>query len=554
MSETKGNEGLFGKEFAEGRYRVGQKLGQGGYAEVYRAHEPEIDRDVALKILRTNKEGTYSDRLRKRFLREAKLVASLTEPHTIKLYDYGEEDGLLYLAFEYVEGETLGERLRREGPLKPLMVVKLLEQVLDSLKEAHDRGILHRDIKPGNIMLYEHERRGVEVKVLDFGIGKFVREQQKITQLTAEGRMIGTPRYMSPEQMRGSDNLGPACDLWAVGMVAYECLVGRPAVETDDAMAMMSRILDADKPFKLPSEIQVPEFLRQMVERLLQKDVNRRYEDAAEVLRDLEEFKTRATIELQESRLRRAGLVSGKASGASVAPSPKEPKQERRIDADATPAERPSARERANVSKQNSDEVQGPQKKPAAILMVLGGLIIAAVVAWAVMSGDQPNDEVPAFLKEKESVATAATKEPKGEASSLEKREAQESKEEASRSDGEIATKGDETAKQETAKPAEEQPVEKVEKDYKKPQTATAKRRAARKQETTSSQARKKADVEPKKEEREETEDEPEEFAGAMEGKEEMQADPAEAGGAKPEASEPEDEAGDTKLRIWGVE
>lgn len=317
---------------------------------------------------------------------------------------------------------------------------------------------------------------------------------------------------------------------------------------------MMSRILDADKPFKLPSEIQVPEFLRQMVERLLQKDVNRRYEDAAEVLRDLEEFKTRATIELQESRLRRAGLVSGKASGASVAPSPKEPKQERRIDADATPAERPSARERANVSKQNSDEVQGPQKKPAAILMVLGGLIIAAVVAWAVMSGDQPNDEVPAFLKEKESVATAATKEPKGEASSLEKREAQESKEEASRSDGEIATKGDETAKQETAKPAEEQPVEKVEKDYKKPQTATAKRRAARKQETTSSQARKKADVEPKKEEREETEDEPEEFAGAMEGKEEMQADPAEAGGAKPEASEPEDEAGDTKLRIWGVE
>lgn len=387
--ETKENE-WFGKEFAAGKYRIGKALGQGGYAEVFRANEPEIDRDVALKILKKNNEGEYSERLRKRFMREAKLVAGLKDHHTIKLYDYGEEDGYLYLAFEYVEGETLAERLRREGPLKPFVVAKLLEQLLDSLKEAHDRGILHRDIKPANIMLTEHERRGIEVKVLDFGIGKFVREQQKVTQLTAEGRMIGTPRYMAPEQMRGMEDLGPPADLWAVGMVAYECLTGHRAIETDDAMAMTTRILDRTE-FRMPEDVDVPQFLRDMVEKLLRKDEGRRYQNAGEVLRDLDEFRTRATVELQEQKLERARVALGKEGAANQA-----------NDDEPTPAERPSARP-------NKEAEEKGESRGRYVAVGLALVVLVAIGAWWSSGGGAPNTEVPAFLKKSAEIPVGST-------------------------------------------------------------------------------------------------------------------------------------------------
>lgn len=292
-------DALYGKEFA-GRYHVGETLGKGGYGRVYRAKEIELERDVALKVLQSERDE-YSEKTRKRFIREAKLVAGLQEPHTIKLYDYGEADGYLYLAFEYVDGQTLGEFVSSRGPLKPLTLAKLLEQILDSLHEAHEQGVLHRDIKPGNIMVYEHERRGLEVKVLDFGIGKMLeREDREVTKLTAEGTMMGTPRYMSPEQMRG-DELGPPTDLWSVGVVALESLIGERVIKSSRALEVTSQILEpGPEPFRVPPTVDVPPFFRQLIEKLLQKSVSDRYQTTDEVLEDLAELRQRERPRLKD--------------------------------------------------------------------------------------------------------------------------------------------------------------------------------------------------------------------------------------------------------------
>lgn len=289
---------LYGRNF--GRYHIGKKLGEGGYAVVYRATEPDLGRDVALKILKPNEKGEYGETVKKRFLREGRMVAGLKNRHAIQVYNCGEQDGLLYLAFEYVEGETLAQRLKREGALPPLRVIQMLEQILEALEEAHERGILHRDIKPANIMVFDHERRGLMVKLLDFGIGKFVREQNKITQLTMEGLLVGTPRYMSPEQMRETDKLGPSCDIWGVGMVAYEALSGRKAIESSNFVTMTARIMD-DSKFELPEDLEIPVFLREMVAKMLKKDVTQRYQSASEILADLEEFKIRVTVEQHQN-------------------------------------------------------------------------------------------------------------------------------------------------------------------------------------------------------------------------------------------------------------
>lgn len=281
----------FGQEFA-GKYFVGEKIGSGGYGEVYRAEEIELGRPVALKVMRPGDAESEADR--KRFQREAKIVAKLSEPTTVTLFDYGENEGRLYLAYEFVEGKTVGEWVEERGPMRPLEVLKMLEQVLDSLREAHERGIVHRDIKPANIMLYEHDRRGLGVKVLDFGIGKWLEGEDKDkTKLTREGSMMGTPRYMPPEQMKGQD-VGPATDLWAMGVVSLEALMGRHVVQSSNSMEVSSAILDSNQePFVVPGDVDVPPFFREILEKLMKKSKGERYSCADAVLEDIAELKRR---------------------------------------------------------------------------------------------------------------------------------------------------------------------------------------------------------------------------------------------------------------------
>lgn len=275
-------------ELFEGRYRVGPMIGAGGFARVYRAHQEDLGREVALKILTPGEEGSYDDKLVERFNQEARVVSRLRDPHTITMFDYGRTNtGLLYMVFEYVNGVSLSKLIATEAPLSPARAVKILRQVLSSLEEAHALGMLHRDIKPGNIMVFEHVGRPDQVKLLDFGIAKMTGSQVK-ADLTADGALIGTPRYMSPEQIRGED-LSPRSDVYSMGLVAYELLMGRKAIESNSSVTIIGKQLDPTS-FALPPMTNVPEGLRRVVNKMMAKDAEQRFATCSEVLQALEKW------------------------------------------------------------------------------------------------------------------------------------------------------------------------------------------------------------------------------------------------------------------------
>jgi serine/threonine protein kinase len=222
-------------------YRVEEWLGGGGYGDVYRAHAVRLDRPVAVKVMRhRSAEG-----VRARFLREAQIAKRLEHPNTVRLLDYGGvEEGAPFLVWELLRGETLAARLERSGPMDTVAVVRLATQVLSSLEEAHGAGIVHRDIKPSNLMLCDFAGERDFVKVLDFGVAKDV----SITHddLTGEGEVLGTPRYMAPEQVLGR-TVVPSTDLYALGLVMAEALTGKAVVEASSkTQAVGLQAMDAD--------------------------------------------------------------------------------------------------------------------------------------------------------------------------------------------------------------------------------------------------------------------------------------------------------------------
>jgi serine/threonine-protein kinase len=223
------------------QYRVEEWLGGGGYGDVYRAHAVRLGRPVAVKVMRhRSAEGVLA-----RFLREAQIAKRLEHPNTVRLLDYGGvEEGMPFLVWELLRGETLAARLERSGPMDMIAVVRLATQVLSSLEEAHGAGIVHRDIKPSNLMLCDFAGERDFVKVLDFGVAKDV----SITHddLTGEGEVLGTPRYMAPEQVLGRAVV-PATDLYALGLVMAEALTGKAVVEASSkTQAVGLQAMDAD--------------------------------------------------------------------------------------------------------------------------------------------------------------------------------------------------------------------------------------------------------------------------------------------------------------------
>ena len=283
-------------EVFEDTYRIEAILGSGGFARVYRAVEIGLERPVALKILRppTNsaqsdsQRDNYMDTLMERFQREAMMLSKLRSSYTVNLYKYGKtEEGLLYMALEYIDGLSLQEILRAGKPLRPSRVAKILRQVLVSLQEAHALGMLHRDLKPANIMVYEHLGEEDQVKLLDFGIAKLVTESGTDNQedLTSDGTLIGTPRYMAPEQIQGS-SVGPPSDIYALGLVGYELLTGERAIKGDSSIQIIGKQL-APQSFKLPNIDKIPPGLRYVINKMMEKDLDFRYVDCEAVLVDL---------------------------------------------------------------------------------------------------------------------------------------------------------------------------------------------------------------------------------------------------------------------------
>ncbi len=282
------------------RYHVQCQLGCGGFSRIYHAIQTDLARDVALKILRPVVDESldhlcrtdYLNRLAGRFQQEARLVCRLRSPYTITMFDAGcTDDGLLYMVLEYIDGYSLAELLRKVGALDQRRVVKILKQLLTSLHEAHVLGILHRDLKPANIMIYDYLGERDQVKLLDFGIAKVIQNalSEATPDWTTDGVIVGTPRYMSPEQIRNDREPHPRSDLYSLGLVAYEMLVGRKAIEASDKLQIIVEQI-ADDSFSLPVGLSVAPELRAIVNRMLQKDPESRFSGAKEILRLLEKL------------------------------------------------------------------------------------------------------------------------------------------------------------------------------------------------------------------------------------------------------------------------
>jgi tRNA A-37 threonylcarbamoyl transferase component Bud32 len=202
------------------RYAFERELGQGGMATVYLADDEKHGRKVAIKVLRPELAATIGP---ERFLREIRIAAQLQHPHILPLLESGEAEGFLYYVMPYVEGQSLRDRLARQGELPVHEAVKLLAEIVDALSYAHGRGVVHRDVKPDNVML-----SGRHALVMDFGVAKAVSEASGRNQLTTAGVALGTPAYMAPEQAAADPNLDHRVDIYAIGVMAYELLAGRP--------------------------------------------------------------------------------------------------------------------------------------------------------------------------------------------------------------------------------------------------------------------------------------------------------------------------------------
>ena len=267
------------------KYVVVGMLGKGGFGAVYRAIQLPVRRPVALKLIRA--AGDDDGQRRSRFYREARLVAKMSDPASVTLHDYGEdEDGTVYMAFELIDGATL-EAVIAGGPMPAARVAPLLVQVLRALAEAHRMGVLHRDLKPGNVMIQADALGGESARVLDFGIAKsYIRSSfTSLSDLTTEDVVVGTPRYMAPEQARNLP-LDQRTDLYATGVMAYAMLTGRPPFDGNNAMNVLMRHLQ-EAPPPMPEGLEVPEKLQAVVLKAMSKAPDDRFQSAEEMVRAL---------------------------------------------------------------------------------------------------------------------------------------------------------------------------------------------------------------------------------------------------------------------------
>jgi serine/threonine-protein kinase len=308
-----------------GRYVVLARVGAGSMGTVYRARQEAMRRDVALKILRSDR--ALDAQAKARFTREARAMSLLTSPHTVTVFDFGEipeppprpgefasGGASLYLAMEMLDGESLGQRLKRLRRVRVDDAVIITRQALLSLAEAHDKGVIHRDLKPDNLFLTKAPSGDVTdlCKVLDFGIAKLVTDNLHVDALeTQAGTVFGTPRYMSPEQAQGKA-LDSRSDLYALGVLLYQMLVGRPPFVDDDAVVVMARHIKTIPvpPLDAAPDLGIPRALSDLVIRALAKDPKDRPPSAREFIAELDRAMAIA-MGVVVSRPPSTALVSG---------------------------------------------------------------------------------------------------------------------------------------------------------------------------------------------------------------------------------------------------
>ncbi|MCS6880869.1 MAG: protein kinase [Oscillochloridaceae bacterium] len=380
-----------------GRYYIKELLGRGGMAAVYRAADTVLQRDVALKVLYPH----FSDdpAVVERFKREAVTAASLAHPHIVAVYDVGEQDGLVFIAMQLLTGRTLQDRLQETGTLNLEALLEVLAPVAEALDYAHARGVIHRDVKPGNIFLSD-AAEGPGVVLADFGIAK----QLDMPGLTTTGALIGTPDYMAPEQIAGGQ-VGPPGDVYALGMLTYRALTGRRAFDGSVQDVLLGHLYGQPAP---PSQVNpaLPPALDAVLARATARNPADRYQSAGAFVRDLRLVARgagEATMPGPTPALALAGATLARPAPLPTAPAP----------GAATVAT-------AGAGSPATQSIQsGPWLTVLAAVLALGGLALTLV--WITNGGGSaggtpppplPSASLPLVLGETTTAATSPSTEP----------------------------------------------------------------------------------------------------------------------------------------------
>ena len=311
-----------------GRYEILRPLGKGAMGLVYLARDPQIERTLALKTVRFDgpSQSFSVAEAKARFLKEAKISGRLQHPNIVTVFDVGEDEGTLFLAMEYISGGSLAQRIAEPESFPVVERIRVLAEVADALSHAHQRGVLHRDVKPANILLTDAS----VAKVTDFGIGKLLTGD---TDLTTTGQMVGSPAYMSPEQIRG-DKLDVRSDIFSLGVVLYQTLTLKKPFPADTLTTLVYQILHDEPADPLVHNDELPPEISEIVRKCLAKNREERYGDAAEIADELRGLigitPLVSTSALSESKMARARAAA--LAGTAAAPA-----------APATPASGPAA-------------------------------------------------------------------------------------------------------------------------------------------------------------------------------------------------------------------
>jgi serine/threonine protein kinase len=287
---------LVGKSL--GQFRIVERIGAGGMATVFKAYQPVLDRYVAVKVL-----PDYHARdpvFKERFLREARSVAKLDHPNIVQIYLFGEEEYITYIVMQYVDGGTLKDKLKQSGPLSTTDALKFVIQAAEGLGAAHEHGIIHRDVKPANMLL----RKDGHLLLSDFGIVKIM----EATNLTRVGTGIGTPQYMSPEQGTGQA-VDASSDIYSLGIVLFHCLTGRVPFNAESPLTITVKHLNEPLPVAFLRQANVPPQIEQAITKMTAKAPSERYQTTSELVADLIRAATATGIRLPWNLLQ-AGLGS----------------------------------------------------------------------------------------------------------------------------------------------------------------------------------------------------------------------------------------------------
>lgn len=347
----------------DGRYEIKEIIGVGGMAVVYKAYDNIDDRIVAIKILKD--EYLSNEEFKRRFKNESKAIAVLSHPNIVRVFNVSFGDRIQYIVMEYVNGITLKEYIEQQGAINWKEAVHFMGQILAALQHAHDKGIVHQDIKPQNILLLQDGT----IKVTDFGIARFSRTDSN----TTSDKAIGSVHYISPEQARGEVTDDKA-DIYSVGVVMYEMLTGQLPFQSDSAVSVAIMQLQQDP--KLPREIvpTIPLGLEQITMRAMQKSPNSRYGSAAEMLMDINDFKRNPSIKFDYNYF---------------------------VDSEPTKYIRTnnvSNREQRVVNENNTAEKSAMNKTTAVMMGAVAGIIVLALIIGAILMGTSNQKvDVPNF-------------------------------------------------------------------------------------------------------------------------------------------------------------